>query len=153
MDSPDGTEAYIQSAQEEHELGGYMPFAILEANSEQVLGSTRYDALAMQHRRLEVGWTFLNPGIWRSAVNTECKCLLLGYAFDHLECIRVEFKTDSRNTRPRAAILRLGAKQEGSLRAHILCADGSRRDMVYFSILEAEWPAVPEGLESRLAAD
>lgn len=76
----------------------------------------------------------------------------MGYAFDHLECLRVEFKADSRNTRSRTAIQRLGAKQEGILRQHILCADGSRRDTVYFSILAAEWPAVRDRLDSRLAA-
>ena len=153
MRSPADMQAYIEAAAEEKAAGGCMPFAILKANSDQVLGSTRYGALAMQHRRLEIGWTFLDPSTWRSAVNSECKRLLLGYAFDHLECLRVEFKTDSLNTRSRTAIARLGATEEGTLRQHIVCADGRLRHSVYFSILADEWPDVRDRLDRRLAAD
>ncbi|MGK0219045.1 MAG: RimJ/RimL family protein N-acetyltransferase [Planctomycetota bacterium] len=153
MTSPDDMQAYIQQAQKDHAAGGCMPFAIQGANSDQVLGSTRYGNVALEHRRLEIGWTFIDPGTWGTLVNTECKRLLLSYAFGHLECLRVEFKTDSYNARSRAAILRLGAEEEGTLRQHIVCADGRLRDTVYFSILAAEWPDVRNRLDGRLAAE
>ena len=151
MEEPQHMEGYVQAALTERQQGSAQPFAILARDSGLVLGTTRFGSMALQHRRVEIGWTFLDPDVWRTAVNTECKRLLLGFAFERLECLRVELKTDLRNLRSRTAIERLGAKQEGILRSHILYDDGRVRDTVYYSILSDEWPAVRAELDRRLS--
>jgi RimJ/RimL family protein N-acetyltransferase len=106
----------------------------------------------LKNRRVEIGWTWIGKPWQRSAVNTEAKLLMLRHAFEVLGCLRVELKTDALNEKSRNAILRLGAKQEGIFRKHLLTYSGRMRDTVYFSILDAEWPAVRAGLEAKLAA-
>ena len=130
--------------------GRHLPFAIVERGGDRVVGSTSLGNLALEHRRLEIGWTWVAPAWQRTAVNTAAKRLLLGHAFDDLGCERVEFKTDAANERSRAAILRLGAIEEGTLRHHMRRPDGTWRDSVYFSLLADEWPAVRERLDVRL---
>jgi RimJ/RimL family protein N-acetyltransferase len=117
------------------------------------VGSTSSIVTDAAHRRLEIGFTWLLPRAQRTGANTEAKYLQLSHAFDELGCIRVEFKTDARNTRSRTAIERIGAKEEGTLRSHMLCWDGHRRDSVYFSILDTEWPTVKSRLEEMIQSE
>lgn len=149
--TPDDMRGYVTRALDAQTAGTAIPFAVVHRSEDVVVGSTRYAGIAVEHDRLEIGWTWYGLRWQRTAVNTECKLLLLRHAFDVLGVFRVEFKTDALNTRSRAAILRIGAVEEGTFRAHMLTADGRRRDSVYFSILHAEWPAVRERLERRLA--
>ena len=123
-------------------LGEAIPFAIVLIDTGQAIGSTRYGNIDRGNRRLEIGWTWIGRAWWRTGVNTECKLLLLQHAFEVLGCARVELKTDTLNRRSRAALLRIGATEEGSLRKHILTESGRWRDTVYYSILDDEWPDV-----------
>jgi N-acetyltransferase len=125
-------------------------FAVFLKEQARPVGMTRYMGIVEQHKRLEIGGTWYEPAVWAGKVNPECKLLLMRHVFEALGFHRVEFKTDARNARSRAAILKLGAKQEGIFRKHMVLADGHVRDSVYFSITDDEWPAVKEGLEKRL---
>jgi N-acetyltransferase len=142
--------AYIAVALAERQAGRALPFAIIEKATGQAIGSTRYMAIEPAHRRVEIGSTWLGRSWQRAGANTEAKYLLLQHAFETLGCIRVELKTDALNERSRAAIRRIGAREEGTLRSHMITASGRIRDTVYYSILDAEWPAVKKALESRL---
>jgi RimJ/RimL family protein N-acetyltransferase len=125
------------------------PFAVLRDG--KVIGSTSYLALAPEHRRLEIGNTWLNPAAWGTGANTEAKYLLLRNAFDELGCLRVEFKTDALNERSRGALEALGASFEGVHRKHMLVREGENRDSAWFSVIDDDWPAVRAHLEARLA--
>jgi len=118
----------------------------LDKNNGDIIGSTRYYNVQPEHRRLEIGYTWYAKKYQRTGVNTECKYLLLQYAFENLNCIAVQFLTNWYNLPSRAAIARLGAKQDGVLRNHRLNADGSYRDTVVFSITEQEWTSVKKSL-------
>ena len=142
--------AYIETALQEQERGVSLPFALMEKATGRAIGSTRYGNIDRTHHRVEIGWTWVAREWQRSAVNTEAKYLLLKYAFETLGCIRVELKTDSLNEKSRAAILRIGARQEGIFRNHMITAKGRIRHTVYFSIVDPEWPAVKARLESLL---
>src|SRR6266852_1632564 len=111
---------------------------------------TRYLNIEEAHKKLEIGSTWYEPSTWGGPVNPECKLLLMRHAFETLKFHRVEYKTDARNARSRAAILKLGATQEGIFRKHMIMADGHVRDSVYFSIVDTDWPSVKAGLEKRL---
>ncbi len=141
---------YITSALNAQAQGRELPFVIIRKSSGQAVGSTRFFHIERDHRRVEIGYTWLAASAQRSAVNTEAKLLLLTHAFERLRCIRVEFVTDVLNQQSRMAILRLGAKQEGVLRNHMIMPSGRYRDSVCFSIIEAEWPEVKARLEARL---
>ena len=132
------------------EKGTDLPFAVVHLASGRVAGATRYLNITPEHRGLEIGGTWYGLEFQRTAVNTECKYLLLQYAFETLRCIRVQFKTDLRNERSQRAIERIGAKREGVLRNHMILPDGRVRDSVFFSILDAEWPQVKIELEGML---
>ncbi len=127
------------------------PFAVIYLDSGRVAGATRYLNIAPEHRGLEIGGTWYGLEFQRTAVNTECKYLLLKHAFETLECIRVQFKTDLRNTRSQRAIERLRAKREGVLRNHMVLPDGKYRDSVFYSILDVEWPDIKGRLEEKLS--
>jgi RimJ/RimL family protein N-acetyltransferase len=144
--------AYIAAALEAQARGQELPFVIIRKSSgeDHVVGSTRFYLIDRENRHLEIGYTWLAASAQRTAVNTEAKLLLLTHAFESLRCIRVALITDVLNQQSRTAILRLGAKQEGILRNHLIMPDGRYRDSVYFSIVEAEWPQVKAGLEARL---
>ena len=142
--------AYIDTALEEQKRGVSLPFALIERTTGRAIGSTRYGSIDRTHRRAEIGWTWVAREWQRTAVNTEAKYLLLRHAFETLGCIRVELKTDSLNERSRAAILRIGAQEEGIFRNHMITASGRIRHTVYFSIVDSEWPAVKARLESLL---
>jgi N-acetyltransferase len=131
--------------------GSQVPFATIDRTSERVAGSTRYLNIDGPNRRLEIGFTWLSPRWQRSALNTEAKLLLMRHAFDALGALRVEFKTDSLNERSRAALLGIGATEEGTLRNHMVTYTGRRRHSVYYSVIEEEWPRVRQHLEARLA--
>jgi N-acetyltransferase len=146
-----GVTLVVEAALAERARGLRFPFAILSADGGQVLGSSSYLDFDSGQPRIEIGWTWLSRSVWRSPVNTEAKLLLLGHAFDDLGYERVALKTHHRNERSQAAIARLGAVREGTLRHHVRHRDGTWRDSVYFSILSAEWPAVRAGLRDRLA--
>jgi RimJ/RimL family protein N-acetyltransferase len=116
------------------------------------VGSTRFLSIAPEHRRLEIGWTWLAHEVWGTGVNVEAKLLLLEHAFEELGALRVEFKTDARNERSRAALSALPAQFEGIFRAHMLLRGGERRDSAYYSVIADEWPEVKARLQARLAA-
>jgi RimJ/RimL family protein N-acetyltransferase len=142
--------AYIETALQEQERGVSLPFALIEKATGHAIGSTRYGNIDRTHRRVEIGWTWVAREWQRTAVNTETKYLLLKHAFETLGCIRVELKTDSLNEKSRVAILRIGAREEGIFRNHMIAANGRIRHTVYFSIVDSEWPAVQARLESLL---
>src|SRR2546428_8626273 len=142
--------AYIETALQEQERGVSLPFALMEKATGRAIGSTRYGNIDRTHRRVEIGWTWVAREWQRTAVNTEAKYLLLKHAFETLGCIRVELKTDSLNEKSRAAILRIGAREEGIFRNHMITASGRIRHTVYFSIIDSEWPVVKGRLEAKL---
>ena len=148
----DAMQAYVTTAIDEQRRGVALPFAIVETAGGSVIGSTRFAAIDVPNRRLEIGWTWLARSHQRTRANTAAKRLLLGHAFEALAANRVELKTDALNQTSRNAIGRIGGVQEGILRQHVVCASGRIRDTVYFSILAAEWPAVRRRLDERLAA-
>jgi N-acetyltransferase len=133
--------------------GTQLAFAIVEVASGRAIGSTRYLNITPHDRGLEIGWTWLAPAAQRTAVNTECKYLLLQHAFEELGAIRVQLKTDGRNVVSQRAIERLGAVREGVLRKHMIVQDGYQRDSVMYSIIDTEWPAVKARLEEKLGRD
>jgi RimJ/RimL family protein N-acetyltransferase len=126
------------------------PFVVRLLRDDSLVGSTRYMAIEAAHKRLEIGTTWYACAVWASEVNPECKLLLMRHVFETLRWHRVEYKTDARNQRSRDAIARLGARQEGIFRRHMVLADGHIRDSVYFSVVDTDWPDVKAGLERRL---
>jgi RimJ/RimL family protein N-acetyltransferase len=132
------------------EKGTDLPFAVIHLASGRVAGATRYLNIMPQDRGLEIGGTWYGPEYQRTAVNTECKYLLLQHAFESLGCIRVQLKTDLRNERSQKAIERIGAVKEGILRNHMILPDGRYRHSVFYSILDSEWTAVKQRLEEML---
>jgi RimJ/RimL family protein N-acetyltransferase len=128
-----------------------VPWAIMDRRTGEAVGGTTYLDIAPADKRVEIGATWHGKAFWRTAINTECKFLLLRHAFETLGCNRVQLKTDLRNERSQAAIARLGAVREGVLRSQMVMPDGWVRDTVMFSIIKAEWPAVKEGLEAKMA--
>jgi len=147
---PDRIGEYIARALDMRERLGAMPFAVRQNATGDIVGCTRYFNVDAANRRLEIGHTWYSKRAQRTAINTECKLLLLTHAFDVLRCIAVEFRTHWFNHASRVAIERLGAKQDGVLRNHQLLADGSKRDTVVFSIIDGEWPAVRQHLKFQL---
>jgi RimJ/RimL family protein N-acetyltransferase len=148
---PDRMRDYVATALDMRDRLGAMPFVVRENATGEVVGCTRYFNVDAVNRRLEIGHTWYARRVQRTGVNTECKLLLLGHAFETLGCIAVEFRTHWFNHASRAAIARLGAKQDGVLRNHQLMPDGARRDTVVFSIIDGEWPAVKQHLKFKLA--
>jgi len=144
--APDKTRSYIDTALSMREDLGAMPFGVRDNESGEIVGCTRYFNVDAANRRLEIGHTWYARRAQRTAINTECKLLLLTHAFEKLACIAVEFRTHWFNHASREAIARLGAKQDGVLRNHQILPDGSYRDTVAFSIIESEWPAVKRHL-------
>lgn len=143
--------AWIADALRDREAGTQLPFAIVERATGHAIGSTRYLTISPRDRGLEIGWTWLATRAQRTAVNTECKYLLLRHAFETLGAVRVQIKTDGRNDISQRAIERLGAVREGVLRKHLLVQNGYIRDTVMYSILDSEWPSVKARLEGMMA--
>jgi RimJ/RimL family protein N-acetyltransferase len=132
------------------QAGSEGPFTTRDARTGRAIGSSRYLNVRPNDRVVEIGWTWLNPSAWRSGANVEAKLLMMHHAFETLECIRVEFKTDARNERSRAALAALPARFEGILRNHMIVPDVGQRDSAYYSVIDSEWPEVRENLERRL---
>ncbi len=142
---------FFDTARQMHESSAHIVFCVRRLADDMVVGTTRFAEIVPAHKRVEIGYTWYAPAAQASPVNPECKLLLMTHAFD-AGANRVELRTDSRNARSRAAIAKLGAKQEGILRAHMVLHDGRLRDSVFFSIIRSEWPGVRAGLEARLKA-
>ena len=150
MKTRDDFQRLVEKGLDEQKRGESVVFATVERGSGRVIGSTRYMNIDRINRRVEIGSTWIAPPWQRTAVNTEAKYLMLRHAFEVWNCFRVELKTDALNVKSRNAILRIGAKEEGTLRRHVITWTGRVRDSVYFSILDSEWPAVRARLEGRL---
>jgi RimJ/RimL family protein N-acetyltransferase len=151
--APGAMASFIESALDQHDRSLAVPFATVDAAQSKAVGSTRFHCIEPAHRRLEIGMTWISPACQRSFINTEAKLLQLWYAFEVLGCRRVEFKADAENVKSRNAILRLGAKEEGYFRKHMIYPDGRNRDSVYFSVLDDEWQDRKKRLLDRLGYD
>ena len=145
-----GMKSYIEAALFGQSLGKELPFVIIRKTTGEVAGTTRFYDIDVHDRRAAIGYTWLSQSAQRTAINTETKLLLLTHAFETWRCVRVELITDVLNEQSRAAILRLGAKQEGILRRHMILPSGRVRDSVVFSIIDSEWPEVKTRLSARL---
>ena len=150
--SEDEMQAYVESELAKQQAGLVVRFITIANAMAEPVGSTSYLNIDRQHRRLEIGGTWITPAWQRSPINTEAKYLQLRHAFETLGCIRVEFKTDSLNTKSRQALTRIGAVEEGTFRNHMVMPSGRIRHSVYFSITSEDWPAVKAHLEERMAA-
>ena len=150
MKSKEDFRLVVGKAFAEQQRGESVVFATVERSSGKVIGSTRFMNIDRANRRVEIGSTWIAPAWQRTAVNTEAKYLMLRHAFEVWKCFRVELKTDALNQKSRNAILRIGAKEEGTLRRHVITWTGRVRDSVYFSILDSEWPEVKEKLQAIL---
>jgi RimJ/RimL family protein N-acetyltransferase len=146
-----GLRAWAAAAIANREAGTEFPFVTLDAASGRPIGSSRYLNVVLEHRRVEIGWTWVAKDWQRTGANREAKLLMLGHAFDTLGCRRVEFKTDSLNEPSRTALLGIGARFEGIFRNHMVMPDGRLRHSAYYSVIDEEWPAVRTGLERSLA--
>jgi RimJ/RimL family protein N-acetyltransferase len=147
---PETVEQYAAIALEGREAGTVMPFVIVQRETGKVVGSTRFWKIDRKNRKLEIGHTWLSQSVQRSGINTEVKYLLLSHAFEVINCVRVQFTTDELNERSRAAILRIGATQEGIVRHERIMPDGRKRNSVRYSIIDSEWPTVKALLEAKM---
>lgn len=151
IESAADMEVYVALALREQQAGESLPFVIVKQPQGKVIGSTRFMDIATQHRRLEIGASWLTSAYQRTGANLEAKLLLLAHAFEVLHMQKVVLKTETLNTQSRAAILGLGAIEEGTFRRQFLADDGRPRDMIYFSILDEEWPKSRDRIRERLA--
>jgi RimJ/RimL family protein N-acetyltransferase len=143
--------AWFDQARSNAEAGTEVPFATIDLASDQAIGSSRYMTITPEHRRLEIGWTWVGTAFQRTGANREAKLLQLTHAFEALGAERVEFKTHARNVASRTALLGIGATFEGVLRHHTIMPDGSNRDSAFYGVIAPEWPAVKARLEGLLA--
>jgi N-acetyltransferase len=141
---------YLEDSVRQRERGLHLPFVTIDEKSGKIVGSTRFMNIDVANKRVEIGSTWLALQWQRTYINTEAKLLMLTHAFENWECVRVELKTDALNEQSRHAILRLGAREEGILRKHVITESGRIRDTVYYSIINTEWPEVRAGLKSKL---
>jgi RimJ/RimL family protein N-acetyltransferase len=148
--SKEDLRSYIETALDEKARKVSLPFVTINKSANKIVGSTRFGNIDVKNRRVEIGWTWINPEWQRSVVNTEAKLLMLTHAFESWNCVRVELKTDALNAKSGNAILRLGAKEEGILRRHQITDAGRFRDTVYFSIIDSEWQTVKANLINKL---
>ncbi|MGL4819689.1 MAG: GNAT family N-acetyltransferase [Bacilli bacterium] len=149
----DDMKEYVEKALVQKMSGREFPFIVVDSLTNQIVGSTRYVDISLEHRTIEIGRTFLHPSVWRTSVNSECKYVLMRYAFEEMQVNRLQLKTDERNVRSQRAIERLGAVREGLLRHHWVLQDGHRRNTVIYSILTEEWPDVKARLEMFLGGE
>jgi RimJ/RimL family protein N-acetyltransferase len=147
---PETVVSYIAAALAGREAGTVMPFVIVRRRDDRIVGSARFWKIDLVNRKLEIGHSWLSASMQRTGLNTEAKYLLLAYAFDVMRCVRVQFTTDELNERSRAAILRIGARQEGIVRHERIMPDGRKRNSVRFSIIDSEWVGVGDGLEAKM---
>ena len=147
---PETVASYIAAALAGRDADTVMPFVIVRKGDDRIVGSTRFWKIDRANRKLEIGHTWLSASMQRTGLNTEAKYLLLAYAFDVLRCVRVQFTTDELNEKSRAAILRIGARQEGIVRHERIMPDGRKRNSVRFSIIDSEWPEVRDALQEKM---
>lgn len=152
VDGPEALRRYFDTALEEQARGVALPFATVDRASGRVAGTTRFANIVREYRRAEIGWTWLGPEFQRTALNTEAKLLMLAHAFETWKLLRVELKTSLGNEKSKAAMRRLRFVEEGTFRKWMIHADGTRRDTVWFSVIDDEWPATKAHIESLLAA-
>lgn len=152
LESEDAMRGYVKLNAAAAGSGSVLPFVTILRATNRIVGATSFLAIEPAHRRLEIGATWITPDLQRSAVNSEAKLLQLAHCFEALGCNRVEFKTDERNERSRAALARIGAKEEGRFRAHYVMPDGHLRTSVWFSVIASEWPDVKRALAAKLRA-
>ena len=150
--SHDYFEMWLKASLKAAREGREGPFATRMIADGRIVGSSRYLNIRSFDRVVEIGWTWLHPSAWRTGANLEAKLLMMRHAFETLDCVRVEFKTDARNERSRAALAALPAQFEGVLRNHMIVPDVGQRDSAYFSVIDSEWPEVEANLERRLAS-
>ena len=150
IETPGELHRYVERALQDQAEGRALPFATVERAGGRIVGSTRFMAIAVPHRRVEIGSTWIARPWQRTAINTEAKYLMLRHAFETWGCQRVELKTDTRNERSRQAMLRLGCVEEGTHRKHMVTGHGEVRDTVYYGVVDDEWPAVKARLERLL---
>ena len=150
VESKDDLRLYLETALSEQSEGRSLPFATIDLASGTIAGCTRFGNIELKHRRVEIGWTWVGRAFQRTCMNTEAKYLMLCHAFETWNCRRVELKTSATNQRSRAAILRIGATEEGILRKHAISDLGVSRDTVYHSIIEEEWPRVKARLQAMI---
>jgi N-acetyltransferase len=141
---------YVDAALSDFEKGIALPFVTIDRKQNKIVGSTRFGNIDTNNRKTEIGWTWINPAWQRTYINSEAKLLMLTHAFEVWKCIRVELKTDAFNEKSRNAMLRIGAKEEGTLRNHMITESGRFRDSVYFSIIESEWQEVKLNLIAKI---
>lgn len=146
-----GLRAWLDTALANAAAGTEVPFATIDVASGRAIGSSRFMTITPEHRRLEIGWTWIGTAYQRTGANRAAKYLQLRHAFEVLDAERVEFKTHARNLASRAALLGIGATFEGVLRHHTIMPDGSSRDSAFYGVLAAEWPAIKARLEASLA--
>lgn len=144
LDQPDELKEWLKQAEEDRFKQIRMPFTVIEKSSGKICGSTSFGNFSFYDQRVEIGWTWLAPEFRGTGINQHAKFALLTFAFEKMICERVEIKTDNLNERAKQALRKIGAKEEGILRSHMLMPGGRRRDSVYFSILKNEWPEVKE---------
>jgi RimJ/RimL family protein N-acetyltransferase len=149
--SVDDLRDWVEAALAARAAGTELPFATIDRATGRPIGSSRFMNIVLEHRRVEIGWTWVAPAWQRTGVNREAKLLMLGRAFDTVGCRRVEFKTDSLNKPSRTALLGIGAQFEGIFRNHMVMPEGRMRHSAYYSVIDEEWPAVRAGLERSLA--
>jgi len=142
---------YVETALSDFEKGIALPFVTMDRTAQnKIVGSTRFGNIDANNRKTEIGWTWINPKWQRTYINSEAKLLMLTHAFETWKCIRVELKTDVLNDKSRNAMLRIGAREEGTLRNHMITESGRFRDSVFFSIIESEWQEVKQNLAAKL---
>jgi RimJ/RimL family protein N-acetyltransferase len=147
--TPDRMQAYLDGLLRDYAGGAALPYVVRRRSNGEIAGITRFKSLSREHRKALAG-SWYTPSAWGRGCNTEAKLLLMEYGFESLHCLRIEFQVDSRNQRSCAALARMGAVQEGTLRSYIITGDGHRRDSVIFSVLDTEWPEVKRKLKLRL---
>jgi RimJ/RimL family protein N-acetyltransferase len=152
VDGPEALRRYLETALEERDRGVALPFATVDRASGRIAGSTRFGNIVREYRRAEIGWTWLGPEFQRTGLNTEAKLLMLTHAFETWKLLRVELKTSLGNEKSKAAMRRLRFVEEGTFRKWMFHADGTRRDTVWFSVIDDEWPATKAHIESLLAS-
>jgi RimJ/RimL family protein N-acetyltransferase len=141
---------YVEEALDDARSGKALPFVTIDGATGKIIGSTRFANFDHANRRVEIGWTWITPAFQRTHVNTEAKFLMLSHAFETWGCARVELKTDVLNEKSRNAMSRMGAREEGILRKHVLAHGGRWRDTIYYSVLDAEWPDVKSFLQREM---
>lgn len=150
VEKPSDLRRYVETALDDFEKKVALPFVTMDRAQNKIVGSTRFGNIDVKNRKTEIGWTWINPAWQRTCINSEAKLLMLTHAFETWKCIRVELKTDVLNDKSRNAMLRMGAKEEGTLRNHMITEAGRFRDSVYFSIIDSEWPEAKRNLAAKL---